>query len=660
MMWSIARMMAFSLTARRARARRDWTRVAIGRSWARPCGALGREPGLLALAGVIAMLDSVLSVVRYVHFLAAYDLAIFDQVVWHYSRFEAPFSSIKGENLLGDHFHPLVAVLAPLYWVWSDPRMLLIAQSVLVAASIIPVFLFAAPRVGRAGAYLLAGAYGVFWGLQVGVLFDFHEVAFAPLLIALAILLADRRRWGWFWLVTALLLLVKEDLSIFVAFFGIYLLTRREIRHGVALVVVGIAWYELTTGVLIFHLAGGTPYAYWTYGELGKNAPDAIWALIQAPWRVFTIGFSPGHKAELILGLLVPFVFLSLCSRLFILALPLLAERVLSTNPNLWSGKFHYSLSVAPVLAMGAACGLAHLARLLPERRRRKVTIGATGAMLVVSLALTIVLGIRQELGAGGHSFYSEPSFAPAAYRALRQVPAAASLATADLVLPHASERQHLQLMDAKNIGKDQYLLVDVLAPECCGASGNASFNAFGTVLDGELPTVTPVYYDQGWLVARRPPNGQRASSGVLVPMPAPTGRRVDKLWLRWHAEIAVASGRLYGCLAMWAKRNPSSTACFASANAPFEGAQATLAAAIHAAQPAMHEDCAQLAGAALRDSHRLALDFLRLTTAGTSRDRAGLAPALTAEAVDERDQDLSGQLDRFVILCSPRSSAAS
>jgi uncharacterized membrane protein len=180
------------------------------------------DPVLLVMVGVMALAGAVASVLRYVNLGSGLDLSLFDQAVWHYSRFQAPFSSIHGEDLLGDHFHPLVAVLAPLYWIWSDARMLVIAQAVLVAASIVPVFLFAKPRLGRVGAYLLSGAYALFWGLQVGVLYDFHEVAFAPLLIALTILFADRRRWGWFWVSVVLLLGVKEDMSIYVVFLGIY------------------------------------------------------------------------------------------------------------------------------------------------------------------------------------------------------------------------------------------------------------------------------------------------------------------------------------------------------------------------------------------------------------------------------------------------------
>jgi len=186
------------------------------------------EPVLLALVGLSVVLDAVASIIRHVNLGSGLDLSFFDQAVWHYSKFQAPFSSILGKDLLGDHFHPLVAVLAPLYWIWSDPRMLLIAQAVLVAASIVPVFLFAKPRLGRVGAYLLAAAYAAFWGLQVGALYDFHELAFAPLLIALTIFFADRRRWGWFWLSVALVLLVKEDLSVYVVFLGVYLLTLRE------------------------------------------------------------------------------------------------------------------------------------------------------------------------------------------------------------------------------------------------------------------------------------------------------------------------------------------------------------------------------------------------------------------------------------------------
>ena len=93
--------------------------------------------GLQAQAGSIATR----ALMRHKHYLTTgFDLGIFDQVVHAYSRFEAPIVPLKapGYNLLGDHFHPILVLWAPLYWIWEDPRMLLLAQELLLALSSIP------------------------------------------------------------------------------------------------------------------------------------------------------------------------------------------------------------------------------------------------------------------------------------------------------------------------------------------------------------------------------------------------------------------------------------------------------------------------------------------------------------------------------------------
>ena len=49
-------------------------------------------------------------------------------------------------NLLGDHFHPALMLLAPAYWIWDDARVLLVVQALLLAASSLPLFWWARPR----------------------------------------------------------------------------------------------------------------------------------------------------------------------------------------------------------------------------------------------------------------------------------------------------------------------------------------------------------------------------------------------------------------------------------------------------------------------------------------------------------------------------------
>jgi len=80
--------------------------------------AVRAEPGLVVLVAGFFAAYAAYAVIRHEDFITGLDLAIFDNALWHYSRFETPVSPIKGlPNVLGDHFHPIVVVLAPLYWI---------------------------------------------------------------------------------------------------------------------------------------------------------------------------------------------------------------------------------------------------------------------------------------------------------------------------------------------------------------------------------------------------------------------------------------------------------------------------------------------------------------------------------------------------------------
>ncbi|MBF1087444.1 MAG: DUF2079 domain-containing protein, partial [Schaalia sp.] len=57
----------------------------------------------------------------------SWDLGIFAEAVQAYSRFEAPIVPIKGPgyNLLGDHFHPILALLGPIFRLFPSALTLL-------------------------------------------------------------------------------------------------------------------------------------------------------------------------------------------------------------------------------------------------------------------------------------------------------------------------------------------------------------------------------------------------------------------------------------------------------------------------------------------------------------------------------------------------------
>src|SRR5437867_2275235 len=67
----------------------------------------------LALATAAAAGLSTASIFRHDHFGSnAYDLGLFDQTVWGYSRLEViPNTILRLPTTLGDHFHPILMLL---------------------------------------------------------------------------------------------------------------------------------------------------------------------------------------------------------------------------------------------------------------------------------------------------------------------------------------------------------------------------------------------------------------------------------------------------------------------------------------------------------------------------------------------------------------------
>ena len=120
--------------------------------------------------------------------------------------------------------------MLPLYWIYNGPQTLLVAQAVLLALAIPPLWVFTRRAFGggrkaTAAAYLVSVAYGLSWPIAAVAAYDFHEVAFAPVLTAVALERFQAGRIRTALVALALLLLVKEDMGLLVA--GIGCLLRR-------------------------------------------------------------------------------------------------------------------------------------------------------------------------------------------------------------------------------------------------------------------------------------------------------------------------------------------------------------------------------------------------------------------------------------------------
>jgi uncharacterized membrane protein len=148
---------------------------------------------LTVAAALVYCLDS-LNLLR--RFLAStFDLVIFDQGIRGYAHLAAPVSVARGVSdgqgahflLLADHWSPALALLAPLYWIHDSPATLLVAQGVLFALAIPPLWAYTRRQIGPGAAYFVCVAYALSLPVMEAVIFDFHEVAFVPVLTAVMV-----------------------------------------------------------------------------------------------------------------------------------------------------------------------------------------------------------------------------------------------------------------------------------------------------------------------------------------------------------------------------------------------------------------------------------------------------------------------------------------
>jgi len=405
-----------------------------------------KEKFLLFLVFFMSVFYSVLSILRHSHFDSnTWDLGLFDQMVWHYSRFEAPAStSMMLQNSLGDHFSPILALCAPLYWIYPHAETLLVVQAVLFAAALIPIFLFTEKRLGRKQAYCFVTAFMFFWGVQDTIEFDFHPDVFAVPLIAFAIYFIDVKKWLWASLSIFALLLVKEDLTLLIAAFGVYLALHQKVKLGLLLAVAGVLFFYLDLAVIIPHFNNADKsYDHWIYQSLGTGPLNALLAILKNPFLPFDVLFSDGTKIKTLFLLFAPFLFLPLFSRQVILMLPLIAAKLLANSSNYWGMGFHYSATLCPILVMACVEGLVCCRQKeFSNKGIFKSLLPAPTYVLMINLILIPILSPWRYVEHAQFWTLNEMEKASSSIFAL--MPTGASVATQSSIAPHLSERKDI------------------------------------------------------------------------------------------------------------------------------------------------------------------------------------------------------------------------
>jgi len=396
-----------------------------------------------------------------------YDLGIFSQVVWNSARgqlYQTTLYPNACSNFLGVHFAPILALLAPLYWLFPDARVLLIAQTIALALGVLPIYWLARQRPGPPFPLLFALAYFLLPSLHFVNLFDFHPIALVIPLLAFATYGLLQHRYWLFATFLGLALLCQEEVAFIAVGLGLYLLLVQRRPAGAGLAVCGLLWgYALISWViptLGFGMAQGEYSFLVRYGYLGDNVGEIIQTLLTQPLHVLERVWTE-PRLRFTLHHLVSFGFTPLAG-LEVLALAgiPLTYLLLSAYDPMYSLQWHYTAPVTPFVALAAVVGCARLLQRWPSSSCRWALAG---------FVLTMSLGHYMFVSPGPLGAYFDPDLyditaprAVAARAALALIPANSPVMAQSNLVPHLSERPLVRLYpETPDLNEVDYVVCD-------------------------------------------------------------------------------------------------------------------------------------------------------------------------------------------------------
>ncbi|MCX5109767.1 DUF2079 domain-containing protein [Streptomyces sp. NBC_00378] len=410
-----------------------------------------------ALAGALFFTYATLSLRIHQRMLShSFDLGIFEQVVRSYAHGHLPVSEIKGPDfpILGDHFSPILILVVPVYWLWPSAMALLVVQAALIAASVLPLTLWARRALGSPAAAVIGVCYGLSWGLASGVGSDFHEWAFAVPLLAcsLTALATGRMRAAVCWALP--LLLVKEDLGLTVVVIGLVVAWRGDRKLGITTAAVGLAAALLATMVILPAFSPSGSYDYWGFLNGSEGSEGGLTHLLYRS----TIGLiTPEAKISTLLLVLAPTLFLALRSPLMWIAVPTLMWRAASELSTHWGTVYHYSLTLMPIVF---AAFIDALIRRNPSRNSLRRYLAGSAAITLLVLPQYPFWQLVQPA-----SWRDDPRIA-VAHRLMDRIPDGATVQASNELVPQLTNRTSASLYGWPDSRPNpQWIMVDTKVP---------------------------------------------------------------------------------------------------------------------------------------------------------------------------------------------------
>lgn len=384
-------------------------------------------PYVLCLLFFIAY--GVLSIVRHTHYQSfGYDLGINDQLVWKYSTFQSPITTISPfptRTKLVEHIELIYAFISPLYWIWSARKMLLLIEAAFVCVSGVAVYLLAKEKkCTELISNTLVFSFLAFYGIQNAMWFDVHSASFSAAFLMWFILFLEKKKRIHSAIFFFLAITSKENVALLTLLISFIYFLRTKSKEMLMYMGISIV-YLLFVFFIYFPYIVQTPYLYQNQAGLLSNLNPASF-------------YDTGDKRAVIWYSLLSFGGLPLLSPLYLLAVigDLATYFVIASDLPGAQGLFmQYRITLAPLLIWGTIMTISRFKKL----NRWYIALYLILCTCFVQYTLHLPLSYLSKSW-----FWTEPASVKDINTLIRYLPATASVVSQNNITPHISHRIYI------------------------------------------------------------------------------------------------------------------------------------------------------------------------------------------------------------------------
>lgn len=427
------------------------------------------------VAGMVYVLISLVN--HYLFKTYALDLGLYTHALYDYAHFRAADCSMfkpLPQNLLSDHFDLYLMILSPLVYIFGSYTLLIVQ--------------IAATLLGGWGVYKLISLYTdddwlpilasvtffFSFGIIHAIAFDYHSNVLTAMMFPWLLYFLKQRKFVLTSLFVVLFVIGKENMSLWLFFIVLGLMwdyrkDKQSLWHLAAYAVFSIAYFFVINMVVMPRL-GGSGGGFARYAHLGDNYAEIAVGLLAHPLEAIKLMFTntiglpryDGIKEEFYLCALTSGMLITFLKPNYLLMLvPLLAQKMLASDPNFWGISFQYSIEFVPVLVVSSFLVIVKL--------KKSQWRMALGLVLLLSTVLTTfyTIGVPKstimvdQLCVYQSRHYQQKDFdADYARELMEMIPEDAYVCAAPMFVPHMAFRRQIEDFSSTKNTQAEYVLI--------------------------------------------------------------------------------------------------------------------------------------------------------------------------------------------------------